>query len=234
LEDAKSLSYRSDLEAAHERAAASEREVARLTRELAQKKKPAIPEKLEMPIPERFRVSHDAVSRELRVSWRWLELQHFFTLFFVIAWDAFLVFWYAKAVPDGEWLTIVFPIAHVAVGVGLTYSTLTGFLNRTTLRAHDGTFRVTHGPLPWRGNAMLAGVEIRQLYVTADTVTDSENGKSSTTYQLCALLTDGRERKLVKGLKERNEAAYLEHVFEKALGIEGASVPGEARIPGAA
>jgi len=225
------LSYRSDLEAAHERAEASEREVARLKRELAAKNKPALPEKLEMPIPERFRVSHD--DGDVRVSWRWLEAQHFFTLFFVIAWDAFLIFWYAQAVPNGEWLTIVFPIAHVAVGVGLTYSTLTGFLNRTTLRARDGMFDVKHGPLPWRGNATLASVEIRQLYVNANTVTDSDNDKS-TTYELCALLGDGRERKLVKGLKERHEAAYLEHVFERALGIDDEAVPGEARIPGAA
>jgi hypothetical protein len=226
------LSYRSDFEAAHERALASEREVARLKRELAAKTNPATPEKLEMPIPERFRVSHD--DGDVRVSWRWLEAQHFVTLFFVIAWDAFLIFWYAQAVPSGELLAIVFPIAHVAVGVGLTYSTLTGFLNRTTLRARDGVLHVTHGPLPWRGNAMLAGVDVRQLYVTADTVTDSDGGKSTTTYQLCAMLADGREKKLVKGLKERNEAAYLEGVFERALGIENAAVPGEARIPGAA
>ncbi|HUS27661.1 MAG TPA: hypothetical protein VMZ53_04110 [Kofleriaceae bacterium] len=198
-----------------------------MKRELAAKGKPATPEKHEMPIPERFRVARG--DGDVRVSWRWLEAKHFYSLFFVIAWDAFLIFWYTQAVPTGELLAIVFPIAHVAVGVGMTYSTLSGFLNRTTLRAHDGTLRIEHGPLPWRGNATLNRDEIRQLYVFTHTTTDSDND-TSTTYQLCALLANGRERKLVKGLREQNEAAYLEDMLENALGIANASVPGETRI----
>lgn len=222
------MSYRSDLEAARARADAAQREATRLQKELeALQKAPAAEVPLDMPIPQRFAVARE--DGDVRVSWRWFKMQTLFTLFFVIAWDSFLVFWYAQALPSDDWIAVVFPIAHVAVGIGLTYSTLTGFLNRTTLRARGDTLTVSHGPLPWRGNVTLDCLQIRQLYVNETTRTDSDNGKKTYSYELCAMLADGREHTLVKALDQQSEAKYLEHVFERALGIKNAAVPGEAK-----
>src|SRR6185503_9809473 len=124
------LSYRDDLDAAQARAEAAERRAALLQKQLdAQKPDPsAAPE---VPIPERYTVSRHG--DELSISWRWFKPgQHLFLLFFVIAWDAFLVNWYFGAGPgSGDIFFYVFPIAHVAAGIGLTYAVLTGFLNRT-------------------------------------------------------------------------------------------------------
>ena len=66
----------------------------------------------------------------LRLSRRWFHPGLFFMLFFCIAWNAFLVGWYAMGfqMPDAGVMRIIFlifPIGHVAVGVGLTYSDMT-------------------------------------------------------------------------------------------------------------
>ena len=70
----------------------------------------------------------------VELSWRWFSLKYLFLLCFVIAWDGFLLFWYSMAFGSGDapWIMFVFPIAHLAVGIVLTYTTLAGLFNRTT------------------------------------------------------------------------------------------------------
>ena len=85
----------------------------------------------------------------LELSWRWFSWKYLPLAFFCVAWDSFLIFWYSMAFSTGSpWIMIVFPIAHVAVGVGLTYYTLAGFLNRSQVILDRTSFSVTHGPLP--------------------------------------------------------------------------------------
>jgi hypothetical protein len=109
---------------------------------------------------------------------RWFEPPALFLLFFCIAWDSFLVFWYASAfgsvatgdgLPAGSGLLMsVFPIAHLAVGVGLTYCTAALFLNRTTIELDGRTARVRHGPLFWRGAGDHPLDRLRGVYVKQD------------------------------------------------------------------
>ena len=49
-------------------------------------------------------------------------------------------------------IAFLLPIAHVAVGVGLTYYTLTRLMNRTRIEVSRDELTIRHGPLPWRGN----------------------------------------------------------------------------------
>src|SRR5262245_34370871 len=95
-----------------------------------------------VPLPERMIVMHGAAGdaelasyrtaagapREVTIEWRWFRpAQHLFALLFAVCWDAFLVFWYTTAaVSGGPWLVFVFPLIHVAVGVGITYGALSG------------------------------------------------------------------------------------------------------------
>lgn len=222
--------YRDDLEAAQARAEAAQAEAERLRKEVQRLKEPRSGEPLEIPIPERFNVERTA--SELRVSWRWWRAHHWFLLFFVIAWDAFLVFWYfGSPAAHGGLLFKIFPIAHVAVGAGLTYSVLTGAFNRTVLSARRGHLRVKHGPLPWRGNRDIDAADIRQLFVTevVSRHTDSDTNRTTVThaYDLRVVLTSNKEVTLVRKLESHAQGEYLERTFERYLGIEDRRVPGE-------
>ena len=182
-----------------------------------------------VPMPERFEAVE---SRGLfTIRWRWFKPALFGLLFFCIAWDSFLVFWYATAIfaKDTPWLMIVFPICHVAVGVGLTYSTVAGFVNTTTIEVGRGTLRVTHGPIPWKGNRELDASEIRQLYCEEQTGQTQKDG-TSRTYALSAVLQDGRKLKLLSSLDELGQALYVEQQLERCLRIKDAPVPGEVAV----
>ena len=113
---------------------------------------------LSVPQPQRFQVNR--AGNELTISWRWYEHQLWFMLLFCILWDGFLITWYGALLTcwNGKFelimlLPILFPLGHVAVGVGLTYSVLMGFFNNTVIRVTaEGEVIVRHGPLPWCGN----------------------------------------------------------------------------------
>ena len=150
----------------------------------------------------------------------WYTPKLFGLLFFCIAWDAFLVFWYALAIKGGSLFAMIFPIAHVAVGVGLTYSLVAGFLNRTRIRVSPMEIGVRHSPVPWAGNKTIPRNEVEQLFC-------EYRGGKSPTYDVSVILSGGRRTKLVTGLETPDQALYVEQRLEDFLGIADRPVVGE-------
>jgi len=193
-----------------------------------------------VPIPEHFTVEDDGQSLTIRQ--RWFQWALVFLLFFAIAWDSFLVGWYwmLTSGPFGgdqgmpgpfKLIFFVFPIAHVAVGVGLTYFVLAGFLNSTVIRVAHGILSVRHGPLPWRGNLDMPTDGIEQIYCQNKLRTHHRRrGHSSTSmiYEVHAVVA-GQKRKLLSGLHDADHALFVEQSLERYLSIEDRSVPGEMR-----
>jgi hypothetical protein len=118
---------------------------------------------------------------------------------------------------------IIFPIAHLAVGVGLTYYTLAGFLNYSQLVVDRDVFAVSHSPLPWLGSLRVPVTEVEQLYCKEKP--GKEN--SGTTYQLSAVLKDGRKKDLLSNLDSPEIGFYIEHQIENWLSIPDRPVRGE-------
>lgn len=165
------------------------------------------------------------------VTRRWFAPHYVFLAFFCVAWDGFLVFWYSNlGNTPGPFSVIaaVFPIAHVAAGVGLTYFTLAGFLNRSTFSLNDQSLMVRHGPLPWKGNHTIDRNDIKQLYCE-ESVSRNRNN-TNRTYYLSAVLVDGRQVRL--GSMPMNHAKYIEDLLEERLGITDMQVPGEVGTGG--
>ncbi|WP_224362216.1 hypothetical protein [Hyalangium versicolor] len=176
-------------------------------------------------LPEKFQVEDDGVST--RISWRWFSVIHAFLIFFCIAWDGFLFTWYGIALSsdNAPLIALIFPIAHVAAGVGLTYYTLTGLLNRTRIEVSRNRLSIRHGPLPWPGNRDVPGRQFTQLYGVEQI--RSNKGSQTLTYDLIAIDREGKSVKLLGGLTAKDQVLYLEQTLERRLGIEDAPVEGE-------
>jgi hypothetical protein len=166
----------------------------------------------------------------LRMTRSWWHPAILFLLFFTIAWDAFLIFWYSIAFTQDNvpWIMIVFPVAHLAVGVGLTYFVLCSFVNRTVIEVGQGTLKITHGPLPWYGNLALITADIDQLYCKRS-FNRSSDGDTSTSFELYVLDKMGSRHKLLSGLPDEEAAFYFERRIEDFLRITDRPVPGEYR-----
>ena len=181
-----------------------------------------------LPISRRMRI--DEFAGTLRIHWRWFTPTYIALAIFCVAWDSFLIFWYSMAFGDhhAPWIMKVFPIGHVAVGVGLTYATLCGFLNATTLTVGNDELTVHHGPLPWAGNRTLPTDTIRQFHCEQRRA-NTRNGGASYSYDLLATLTNGRKLKLLSGFSDVAEPRLIEQRVEQYLRIPNQPVVGEHR-----
>src|SRR4029079_1909834 len=147
-----------------------------------------------------------------------------FLLLFCFVWDGFLVFWYSMvfAMWNGNagpivLLPLLFPILHVTMGIGLTYTVLCTFVNRTTISVSYGELSVRHGPLFWPGTSWHMATDIKQLYCT-DTWSRGKYG-GSYTYNVMAVKSDDVRVKLISGLEELDDALFIEQEIEQHLKI---------------
>jgi hypothetical protein len=182
-----------------------------------------------LPVSRRLHISEFA--GVLRIHWRWFTPAYLFIAIFCVAWDSFLIFWYSMAFGShhAPWIMKVFPIGHVAVGVGLTYTVLTGFLNATTVTAGQDSLTVRHGPLPWVGNRTLPAATIRQIHCEQRRSTNNRNYNSAVAYDLYATLSDGQRVKLLSGFTDPTEPRVIEQRIESHLRIANQPVVGEYR-----
>jgi hypothetical protein len=166
--------------------------------------------------------------RSLSIVLDWFSPIAYFLAFFCTIWCGFLLFWYSMALAGGApWIFLVFPLLHVAVGVGLSYYTLCLFKNKTYIDVDKNYLSVTHKPIPWwKGNKALTTDLIQQIYVK-EKMTNNKGGVS-VTYELRAKLTDGKDVELfnIQSL-ESHEVIDLEERLERFLGIPNESVRGE-------
>jgi len=143
---------------------------------------------------------------------------------FAVAWDSFLILFYSAAIAGHAPLTfMLFPLIHLSVGVFITYTVLTGYLNSTEVRITGGSISVLHGPLPWPGNKVLTTENIQQVYCIQSNFTNNR----SVTYDLCALYKCGTREKLISGIDQPEQARFIEQQIEAVLGIADAPVAGE-------
>lgn len=154
---------------------------------------------------------------------RWFGFHILFLTAFACMWDAFLVYWYSIALTKGDLGEILFPLVHVAAGVGITYYVACGWVNRTHVVFNPQRITIRHKPLPWLGNREINAQNLKQLY---SKVTYANNGRS-VHYSVHALTKDGRNVEILGGLDNGEQALYIEQEIENYLGIKDAPVRGE-------
>ncbi len=180
--------------------------------------------KIKTPTPEKFNVTQDVTG--LSISYRWFSPSYIFLAFFCLFWDGFLVFWYTFAFSqDAPWLMFVFPLLHLGVGIGLTYTALAGFYNSTAITAGQGKLTIQHGPLPWPGNRTLPATDITQLY-SEQRMVQARNG-AHPRFQLSVVTRENRKIRLIANMDEPDEVRFLERTLEEHLGIHNRPVEGE-------
>jgi hypothetical protein len=183
-----------------------------------------------IPIPSATKVTH--AGGGLVITRRWFTVGVLPLMFFAIAWDAFLVGWYAVAFSkDGvgafDIVAFLFPIGHVAAGVGITYSVIAGLLNSTRIEVRSGRIIVKHGPVPWRGNLDRSTGDVDQLYVVRRARQSNRNSAITGMYDVMAVSRDRTGFPLVRSLPTVDIARYIERTIEQRLGLENRPVVDE-------
>jgi len=171
--------------------------------------------KSSIAIPEGFELIETAQGKLIRRKWfSWAVIP---VIFFAIVWDGFLIFWYGMALAsDGKapWIMILFPLGHVAVGVGITYFVICSFFNKTDiLITSDEVGIITH-PLPWPGNKRVPAHGIHDLRVRHRF---ANRGQA----RFALMYVDGtnHERKLMSSISHHEQALFIEDKIREMLNL---------------
>lgn len=169
-----------------------------------------------LPTPKGVTVAQEGGGLVIRR--RWFNHQVWFLLLFCLFWDGFLVVWYANgiaAMARGEseaLVMLLFPLLHVAAGIGISWWTLATLLNTTEIRLRSGMLEVAHGPLPWPTPDRLPTASLDQLYAVL-----KRGNKGRVSYELHARQKGGVSHKLLGQLPSADLARYLEQRVESYL-----------------
>lgn len=188
-------------------------------------------------IPEKLDIREEPEG--LTISWSWIGASLLFLIPFCIAWNAFLIGWYSMVtgfmggtMPGPMRLIfLVFPMAHVAVGLGLMYIVVAMLLNRTTVRVRQGMLSVKHGPIYYPGGREIPVELIDQLYCPLPLSLPAGNGALPVSspgrvrHPLCVRLKSGRSVPLLPSVTGTDVAQAVEQLIEKHLGIKDRPVP---------
>jgi hypothetical protein len=181
-------------------------------------------ERIEVGLPEGLDVvrhgSHIEIVR------KWFEWKVVAITGFALLWDGFLINWYMNVAPRADPMATYFPLIHVAVGIGITYYVIAGWLNRTHILVGRGKVIVHHRPIPWFGNSEIDASTLKQLYAQ-ERVIQRRRGRSTSTFEVRAVTHDGRNRSLVGSLASEEQALSIEREIEKHLGIRDIPVAGQ-------
>jgi len=180
-------------------------------------------ERAKVPMPKNIEVREG--NGILQISYRWFRPLFIFLLFFAVFWNGFMIVWHGISLFSGAWFMSIFGLLHTAVGIGIGYYVLVGFLNRTTIWVGQGRLVIQHHPLPWWGNRDLPASEIRQIYCK-EKVHRSDSG-TQYSYQVHAITANDSKEKLLGNLAETEQALYIEQELERHLGLQDRPVRGE-------
>ncbi|MBB5351646.1 DNA-directed RNA polymerase subunit RPC12/RpoP [Haloferula luteola] len=190
----------------------------------------ALPNAVTQPIPRGqvelpARMSLSEENGQLVIRRSWFHPTVWILVAFATFWNGFLIVWHSIALSHGMWFMSAFGLIHTAAGLAMIYAILATFLNTTTLRAGRGVLEVTQGPIPWRGNQRLDTGSLTQIFCRQK-IHHGKNG-SSTSYEVEAIFHGNQRRTLLKGIKQADQALFIEQQIEKFLRIVDQRVEGD-------
>jgi hypothetical protein len=132
-------------------------------------------------------------------------------LVFASLWDSFFVMlWTGLSRAHAPERAFLFPIAHAAVGVVVTWLALVRCLNVSRIRINAGEIIVSHSPIPTRG-ARLATASIARFEM------DDAAGKRKQARSVRVVASDGTGFSLGLTLDGRDEVAFVAARLNAAL-----------------
>lgn len=191
---------------------------------MADGRPPSHPDELGRP-PRGIRIEPQSVGLHIRR--RWFSLDCLVPV--VISLVLLGTLTYAAIASDGDMPLMqgLAPLIVLTVGIGMAYYGLAGLLNTTHLVIGGGKLSVRHRPVPWFGVRGIPTDCIEQLCGAEHSIPTGTG--AATTYRLYALLTEGRKSNLLSGLRDSDQALFIESEIERHLGIEDRPVRGEIR-----
>lgn len=184
-------------------------------------------DKTDITLPKGFELNY--FDEYMQITRVWHGVQTYFLLLFALIFNGV---WIENGIveilfSDRELLPKLFPLIFVFLGLGLLYSTVATWLNKTQIYVSKNSIEVKHQPVPWLGSKKIKADTIEQLFVE-EKYRGSSNDNPRYTYNVLGLTSENVQFKLIAGLEFRDHARFIEKTIEDYLRIKDVKVEGEA------
>ncbi len=177
-------------------------------------------------IPQPDQMSLEQTSHGIIITRYWRSLRGWLVILFSILWiGLFVGLRSLTAGMTDPTVTLMMPLMHTTLGIGICYILLAHFINRTRITVSQSQITVAHSPLPWPGGCTMTTSRIEQLFCKE--VRRRTNQGLQRRYQVWVVLTDGSQSKLVDLGLVPERALYVEQQIEMALNIRDREIPDE-------
>ena len=119
-------------------------------------------ETMDIGLPAGIEVNNTSMG--LEIIRRWFSFKFIPLTIFAVIWDGFLIVFYSRVLQINDTMPLFFSIAHFAVGIGLTYYVIAGYLNKTYIQVNNSNLIIYHSPIPFIGHRDIRSDKIVQLY----------------------------------------------------------------------
>ncbi|MDX1943303.1 MAG: hypothetical protein SFU99_22245 [Saprospiraceae bacterium] len=183
----------------------------------------------EVPLPPGVDAMSYLSELNIEIIWRKTSNAGFF-IFFTIFWNAILIPFIIIALTQGEWIILLFISLHLLVGLSLLYYTLSILFNTTYIRVNHQELNIQHRPfkMPFYPDRHEMVSDIDQLFI--DKYVESRtNNQPNFAYAVRAVLKSNPDKRvrIIRGLKNQEQARYVEQEVERFLNIKDRPVEGE-------
>lgn len=177
-------------------------------------------------IPQPDQMSLEHTSHGIMITRCWRSRRGWLVIPFFILW--IVLFVGLRSVIEGmtdPMVTLMLPLMHASVGIGICYLLLAHLINHTRITISQSQVTVAHRPLPWPGGCVVATSRIEQLFCK-EVRRQTKQGLQKR-YQVWMVLTDGSQARLVDLGLVPDRALYVEQQIEVALNIQDREIPDE-------
>lgn len=180
----------------------------------------------EIVMPQGIEAYH--LLSELNIEVKWKHSFSSFFAFFTIFWNAIVFIFVAAAILTGEYTMLLAVGVHLLIGIALLYYMLTVIVNTTYITVSNYSMLIEHKPLklPFYPDRDIPVTEIEQLYVERY-VASTTNNKPNYAFGLYLLKKNEEKIRLLKGLRNPEQARYVEQEVERFLKITDRKVEAE-------
>lgn len=177
--------------------------------------------RIEVMLPPGFEAFNTLSALDIEITWRQTTKGIGFFIFFALFWNGILSIFIVTALVTGAYEMILFTSLHLLIGLGLIYYILSVMLNKTYIFVSRREISVEHRPirLPFYPNRSITAMDLDQLFVQKY-VSGKTNGRPNHAFSVIARMRTGSDITLVKGLRQPEQATYVEQQIEKFLNIE--------------
>ncbi|MBK9926644.1 MAG: hypothetical protein IPP66_15315 [Anaerolineales bacterium] len=134
---------------------------------------------------------------------------HFYIPLFIffLCWDGFLLHYFIQLVLAHDpslWGSLLFALPHITVGLFMTYYMIAIVVNVTTIEMGNGELKLTHSPLPWRGNQTVNMFDLKSVACER-----GRGSRRSPSADIVLYFTNGEKRDLISSIQNWDSARFI-------------------------